>query len=145
MLGFGDEVWWSRFAHPALHGWQTAAAPLRLVGQTVPADDPDPKALACYGLLARMRTRPHDPPRDEMLLRFVDGRPVSAVSIDFLTWCSDRLQAAGKTALLLIWDNASWHISKAVRTWLRAHNQAVKAGQRRGVRIILCLLPIKSP
>jgi transposase len=70
---------------------------------------------------------------------------VSAVSIDFLQWCSERLQAAGKTALLLIWDNASWHISKAVRAWLREHNREVKAGRRVGVRIVLCLLPRKSP
>ena len=29
------------------------------------------------------------------------------------------LAAMGKTALLLVWDNAGWHISKAVRSWLR--------------------------
>jgi len=36
----------------------------------------------------------------------------------------DRLMAAvqGLTAVLLIWDHASWHISRAVRTWLRQHN-----------------------
>ena len=28
----------------------------------------------------------------------------------------------GLTAVLLIWDHASWHISRAVRTWLRQHN-----------------------
>ncbi len=27
---------------------------------------------------------------------------------------------------VLIWDNASWHVSKAVRAWIRAHNHAVK-------------------
>jgi hypothetical protein len=44
----------------------------------------------------------------------------------------------------LIWDNASWHISHAVRTWLRQHNRRVKqTGQ--GVRIVACLLPSKSP
>jgi DDE superfamily endonuclease len=79
-----------------------------------------------------------------MLLRFVAGRPVSSVTIDFLIWCSERLAAAGKSALLLIWDNASWHISKAVRSWIGAHNRRVKAGQP-GVRIVLCLLPSKSP
>jgi hypothetical protein len=144
-LGFGDEVWWSRFAAPARHGWQSSDVPLRLVEQDAPKDDPDPKALACYGLLMRMHACPTKPAVDQMLLRFVDGRPVSAVSIDFLQWCSERLHAAGKTALLLIWDNASWHISKVVRTWLREHNRAVKAGKRTGVRIVLCLLPSKSP
>ncbi len=79
-----------------------------------------------------------------MLLRFVDGRPVSSVTIDFLAWCSERLAAQGVTALLLIWDNATWHTSQAVRTWIRTHNQSVKqTGQ--GVRIVACLLPAKSP
>jgi len=145
VLGYGDEVWWSRFAAPALRGWQSPDAPLRLVEQPAAKDASDPKALACYGLLARLRATRQEAAVDQMLLRFVDGRPISAVSIDFLTWCSERLQAAGKTALLLIWDNASWHISKAVRDWLHEHNREVKAGRRRGVRIVLCLLPSKSP
>lgn len=144
MLGFGDEVWWSRLAAPDRRGWQADDAPLRLVAQEHPKADPTPKALACYGLLARMRAPGGGDPTDQMLLRFVDGRPVSAVTIDLLQWCSDRLATAGKTALLLIWDNAAWHVSKAVRTWLREHNRRVKQGQS-GVRIVLCLLPSKSP
>ena len=143
MLGFGDEVWWSRLASPDLHGWQTDDAPLRLIEQTCAKDDPDPKALACYGVMVRLR-HVAGAPTEQMLLRFVEGRPVSAVSIDFLHWCSERLHAMGKTALLLIWDNASWHISKAVRSWIRAHNQQVKQGEA-GVRLVLCLLPSKSP
>lgn len=105
--------------------------------------DPDPKALACYGLLVRQWGDAGE--RDErMLLRFVDGRPVSAVTTQFLAWCCERLAAQGKTALLLVWDNASWHISKAVRTWIREHNRAVKR-EERGVRIVVCPLPTKSP
>jgi transposase len=47
-------------------------------------------------------------------------------------------------ALLLIWDNASWHISGEVRGWIKEHNRAVKrTGQ--GVRLVLCRLPSKSP
>jgi hypothetical protein len=47
-------------------------------------------------------------------------------------------------ALLLVWDNAPWHVSRAVRTWIRAHNRRVKWSGR-GVRIVNCYLPIKSP
>ena len=75
--------------------------------------DPERKALSCYGLL-----------RDDtggMLLRFVRGRPVSQVTEDYLAWLCERLAAEGKKALLLVWDNASWHISKRVRAWLKAH------------------------
>jgi hypothetical protein len=139
-LGWGDEVWWSRVAHPALHTWTAASRPLRLQELTPPRHEHAPKALACYGLL--VRHVPHQP--EQMLLRFVEGRPVSPETTAFLAWCSARLAAQGIHALLLIWDNASWHISKEVRTWLRQHNHQVKhTGQ--GVRILACRLPSKSP
>jgi transposase len=114
--------------------------PVRLIEQTRPADDPDPKALACYGLLVR---RAQDTP-DEVWLRFVDGRPVSLLTTEFLTWCCAKLAARGVPVLLLIWDNAPWHVSHAVRAWIRAHNRQVKQ-DKRGVRILSCYLPIKSP
>lgn len=34
----------------ALHGWAEEGEPLRLVRQSVAKDDPDPKAVSCYGL-----------------------------------------------------------------------------------------------
>jgi hypothetical protein len=142
-LGFQDEVWWSRLARPGLATWAEGDDRPRLVEQAVAKDDPDPKALACYGLL--LRADPADEQAaDQMWLRFVDGRPVSAVTIDYLAWCCRKLHAAGKAALLLIWDNAPWHVSRAVRSWIRAHNRRV-TWRGRGVRIINCYLPIKSP
>jgi transposase len=66
------------------------------------------------------------------------------VECEFLAWCSARLAAQGGTALLLIWDNASWHRSHAVRHWIRHHNRQVKQGAV-GVRIVVCQLPRKSP
>ena len=107
VLGFQDEVWWSRLARPALHAW-SGGEPMRLRELDAGKGDPDPKALACYGLL-RADT-------GGMLLRFVSGRPVSQVTEDYLGWVCDRLRAEGNTALLLVWDNASWHISQRVRT-----------------------------
>jgi transposase len=143
LLGFEDEVWFSRLAQPALHVWQDANQAIHLVEQTVAHDDPDPKAIACYGLLARYWTATHRR-AEAMWLRFVDGRPVSAVTIDFLRWCTDQAAALGKTAALLIWDNASWHVSQLVRAWLRAYNRQVKqTGQ--GVRLLVSCLPVKSP
>jgi len=139
-LGFGDEVWWSRLAQPAMHTWAPDAQALRLGEKARPKTDPEPKALACYGLL--MRQVPTQP--EQMLLRFVARRPVSAETTAFLAWCSERLAAQGLTAVLLIWDNASWHISHEVRTWLRHHNHYVKQTGR-GVRILACRLPSKSP
>ena len=140
-VGFEDETWWSRLAHPGLHTW-TDGAPLRLVEQTVAKEDPDPKALACYGLLVRRPAR-GEASGEELWLRFVDGRPVSGLTTAFLDGCCARLAARGVTTLLLVWDNASWHVSGALRTWLRDHNQRVHRDG--GVRIIPCFLPSKSP
>jgi transposase len=139
-LGFEDEVWWSRLAQPDQHCWTDGETTHKLQELTPLTDDPDPKALACYGLLVR----PGPQQADQMWLRFVAGRPVSAVTIDFLAWCSAQCAAQGFTALLLIWDNASWHRSQAVRHWIRQHNQQVKQGAE-GVRLVICPLPSKSP
>ena len=109
-LGFEDEVWWSRLAQPDQHCWTDAEATQKLQELTPPAADPDPKALACYGLLVR----PQPQQEEQMWLRFVTGRPVSAVTSAFLAWCCAQLAAQGFTALLLIWDNASWHRSGQV-------------------------------
>jgi hypothetical protein len=49
VLGFEDEVWWSRAAQPHLHAWSDDQS-VRLRDKTVPAKDPEGKAVACYGL-----------------------------------------------------------------------------------------------
>jgi len=133
-LGFLDEVWWSRLAQPQLKSW-TADKPLRLLEKARNKADTDPKALCCYGLLRA--------DSDQVLLRFVDGRPVSQVTIDFLEWVCGRLAQNDKQVLVLVLDNASWHISQKVRDWLRTYNARVK--REGGVRILKCFLPIKSP
>lgn len=121
------------------HAWQEPEQPVRLVEQTVTADDPDPKALACYGLLVRRGAAP-----EEVWLRFVEGRPVSAITTQFLEWCCTKLAELKVPVWLLIWDNASWHVSKAVRTWIRRHTHQVKREQK-GVRVLPWYLPVKSP
>jgi transposase len=142
-LGFEDEVWWSRVKQPSLHAWAAEGETLRLVEQTVAQDDPDPKALACYGLLVSCPSAPESLP-EQIWLRFVEGRPLSAMTTQYLTWCCEKLEEMGKTALILIWDNASWHISHEVRNWLREHNRTVKQ-RGHGVRIVPFYLPTKSP
>ncbi len=142
-IGFQDEVWWSRFALPRASAWQTKDDPVHFVEQRWQKADPDAKALACYGVLWQHGTA-QTPVRDQMSLRFVDGRPVSDITTQFLQWGCDQLQTQGKTAWLLIWDNASWHSSKSVRTWIRTHNQQVKLTGK-GVRILPLFLPKQSP
>jgi hypothetical protein len=85
------------------------------------------------------------PELEQTWLRFVDGRPVSGITTRFLEWCWKKLAASGKKVLVLIWDHASWHISREVRRWIGEHNRALKKGEKEGVRIVTCLLPKKSP
>ena len=56
--------------------------------------EPEAKALACYGLW--------QPAGERMWLRFVAGRPVSAVTCAFLSWVTQRLAAEGSRVLVLI-------------------------------------------
>jgi hypothetical protein len=144
-LGFEDETWWSRFERPNLHAFSEAGRPMRLIEQPKVKDDPDPKALAAYGMLVRT-TEADGQIRERTWLRFVDGRPVSSITTQFLEYSCQKLAAMGKKALLMIWDNASWHTSKEVRSWIAEHNRGVKkSGSEAGVRIVPCLLPKKSP
>jgi DDE superfamily endonuclease len=122
-----------------LHSWTDATKPVHLLEKEASKDEPSEatKALACYGMYL--------PELQETWLRFVDGRPVSAITTQFLGWCCEKLEQRGKEALLLIWDNASWHKSDQVRGWIAAHNREIKDnGSEAGVRIVPRLLPTKS-
>jgi hypothetical protein len=134
VLGFQDEVWWSRLARPTPHAW-AGSEPMRLHEPAAEDVGPEAKAPACYGLL-RADT-------GGMMPRFVAGRPVSQVTEDFLAWACGCLAKQGKKALPLVWDNASWHVSRRVRAWIKAHNRLVKA--EGGVRVVACFLPVKAP
>ena len=74
-----------------------------------------------------------------MALRFVEGRPVSAQTCAFLEWIVERVARCGKRVLVLFWDNASWHLSREVKAWLKAQKRRAK--ERGGVRLLLCALP----
>jgi hypothetical protein len=49
VLGFEDEVWWSREAQLQREAWSDDE-PVRLVDKTIPVKDPEGKAMACWGL-----------------------------------------------------------------------------------------------
>jgi hypothetical protein len=53
--------------------------------------------MACYGLLVRRAGQ------DEAVwLRFVTGRPLSAITTQFLDWCCPKLAALGVPVWALI-------------------------------------------
>jgi transposase len=136
VLGFLDEVWWSRLRDPMMHSWTEDGAPLRLVEKNADSTEVDPKAIACYGIYLRAESK--------LLLRFTSARPVSEITCQFLEWVAQQVGQMGKRVMPLIWDNASWHLSKQVKQWIRNHNRQVKQTGV-GVRFIVCKLPVKSP
>ena len=84
-VGFADAVWWSRRARPSLHAWAAAGRPRRWMAWSVENADPDPKAVACDGLL--LRGGAEAGAADAMGLRIGEGRPVSAITTPLLAWC----------------------------------------------------------
>jgi hypothetical protein len=136
LLGFIDEVWWSRLRQPMMHSWTENGKPLQLVEKTPDKAESEPKAIACYGIYLRAES--------QMLVRFVEQRPVSEITCQFLEWVCQQVSDMGKRVMPLIWDNATWHVSKQVQQWIKQHNAQVKRTGK-GVRLILCQLPVKSP
>jgi transposase len=134
VLGFEDEVWWSRVAQPWPHAW-TAGPPMKVQLLTSEASDPAPDAIACYGFLR------HD--THKVMLRLVEGRPLGELIVQFLEWLCVCVARERKHVLVVIWDNASWHTSEEVTRWVKEQNQRVKCGK--GVRVVICELPAASP
>jgi hypothetical protein len=129
-LWWQDECWFSRFAQPNAHDW----GGIDLLERPVPAKAPD-KALACYGAVQYGT--------NQMELAFCPGQPNSDFTLAFLSQVLSATAQAKKRVAIVIWDHASWHKSKRVKTWVRLHNKQVK--QHGGVRLIVWLLPKKSP
>ena len=136
-IGFEDECWWSRLALPTLSSWAEEGKPMRLIQQSVAKEDPDPKAISCYGLYL--------PELDQTWLRFVVWQarelyndPISPMELREAR--SSRQESVGSH----LGQRKLWHISKEVRRWLGKHNRRVKQSGC-GVRIVSCLLPKRSP
>ena len=117
VLGYSDEVRWSRFAKPKVRTWESDKA-RRMVQREADKTDSAPKAIACYGLLRK--------DIDRVKVRFLEERPISEMTILFLEWIVQELDKEEKKALFLIWDNAGWHKSEKVFGWIKEHNRAAE-------------------
>ncbi len=117
LLVWEDECWFSRFAQPTVKTWAQRDQPFRLAERTLPAQAPD-KALACYGALC-------DDTR-QVYLHFTWGQPDSEATIDYLQRLLALARGRRKQYLVIVWDNASWHLSRKVRAWLKSYKQQAK-------------------
>ena len=117
-----------------MRSWAAKGEELRLVQRQPKPKEPG-KALACLGAV-RQDT-------GERFLYFCDGQP----DTDKIILMLERLLAVArcerKCVLAIIWDRATWHKSQKLKRWIHKHNQAAK--QSGDVRLLTCLLPVKSP
>ena len=74
---------------------------------------------------ARGPDRPSTPPTRCGCGSSTAGRSAPSPSTSW-TGAAASSTPTGKEALLLIWDNAAWHVSQQVRAWIRDHNRQVK-------------------
>ena len=114
MLVDQDECWFSRFAQPQMHAFATAEDNLRLV-QREPEKGESDKAIACYGAVCDQTK--------ERFFCFADGQPNSEKSIAFLSTLLAVAKARCQRVLVIIWDRATWHLSKKLIRWVRQHNR----------------------
>lgn len=129
-----DECWFSRFAQPQAHAWSNENEALRLL-ERVPPRGEKQKAIACFGALRR--------DTHEVVLSFSQGQPNSLQQWMFIIGLLAVARQEGKQVVVVIWDNASWHKSKAIRRWVHAYNRLAKAEGE--PRLLTHLLPVKSP
>lgn len=134
LLVWEDECWFSRFTQPTVNAWAAREQPLRLAERTPPHHTAE-KALACYGAL-RDDTR-------QVHLHFIWGQPNSEATIDYLQRLLALAHGQRKSYLIVVWDNASWHLSRKVRAWLKRYRQQARLSG--GVHLFVCHLPSKSP
>lgn len=83
-----------------------------------------------------------------MLLRFATPRPVGEATSAYLSWLAQEVGKQGVRRVVVVWDNASWHRSKAVVGWIKAHNRAALVARHAGessVQLTPCWGPRKSP
>ncbi len=127
-----DECWFSRFTPPLFSAW-TPQDPIRRVEQD--AREKAHPAVTCYGV------RRHD--THQVCLAFCDGQPRSEVTWEFIQGILAWARQEAKRVVVLIWDNAGWHLSNRLRDWIHSYNRQAKRTD--DVRLLTHLLPRKSP
>lgn len=127
-----DECWFSRFAAPKVYQW-TDGNDIRMTSYDT-RERVNP-AVSCYGVRCSISK--------QVVLGFFEGQPLSEMTWNFVQGLLARARQMEKKLLVLIWDNAGWHLSKRLKLWIHQHNQQAKATG--DVRLLTHLLPRKSP
>lgn len=130
LLLWEDECWFSRFAQPRVNAWGNVTLQERMVLPRAPD-----KALSSSGV------KRHD--TGEIYLYPCWQRPNSDETVQFLHWLVLGAAVLLKKVVLLIWDNASGHVARKVKRWIRRSNREAK--QTGKPRLLVWALPKRSP
>ena len=93
------------------------------------------KALSYYGV------KRHD--TGAIYLYHCWQRPNSDETLQFLHWWVAGAATLRRKVVLVIWDNASWHVGRKVKRWIRRHNLVAKHMGK--PRLLVWTLPKCSP
>ncbi len=109
-----------------MNAWTVDGKSLALLQQDKSKDDPESKAVACFGALDHETGKVH--------LRFSNGQPNSTSTLEFIEYLLSVAKKRSKRVLVVIWDKATWHKSEQVRRWVKEYKQKVK--REGGVRLL---------
>ena len=125
-----DQSWFSRWPY-RFRAWTSRHASLRVPQRWHESVE----TAALYAAL--------NDETQEALLSWSEGQPNIANTLRFLEHLMAHYRTQGTKVVVLFWDHAAWHTSRATRAWLKAYNQNAK---RVGLtRILVCYLPKRSP
>jgi transposase len=130
LLLWEDECWFSRFAQPHLKAWGQLTLQQRMVLPRTPD-----KALSYYGV------KRHD--TGHLYLYPCFHRPNRDETLQFLRWIVLGAAIERKKVVIVVWDNASWHVARKVKHWIRRYNHDAKRTGK--PRLLVWGLPTRSP
>jgi hypothetical protein len=135
-LEYLDETWFV-FVPPqgvmnpeAGYGWQSVGSPLKNAATRKKGQ----QTWSCYLAL--------DPKEERLAWRYTEATN----SWETCVFLHERLawhERLGHDTLVVVWDQASWHTSRALMAWVRSHNQRVQR-LGTGVKLVPVCLPVHA-
>lgn len=135
-LEFADESWFVAHTPQGIMNPQMGSA-WSESGETVKVASSRSKGKTKVSIYAGMSIK-----TGQINYRFTEKNNTDQ-TIEYLKMRSEQCKAQGLSRLYIVWDNASFHVSKKLKEWRKEHNRNVRSNG--GTLIHFVLLPSKSP
>ena len=135
-LEYTDESWFVAQESSGIKNHQTGSS-WSYIGRPETVPTSSSKGKKTLPIYAGMSVK------DRQIRYMFTERTNTDASIAYLGWRARDCRERGIRKLYIVWDNASFHLSKALKHWLERHNEKVK--QEDGTFIELVPMPNKSP